>query len=106
MLVSPYIHPDEKKVRDWSIDNGGAIIQLTNQVLPAKYKPSGALFDACAEGRLLVVPIPERNGAILHPDPFKSQTDPFKHEKPSREHCLYMNSVAERIAEGHFTVLK
>lgn len=106
VLVSPYIHPDEKKVRDWSIDNGGAIIQLTNQTLPARYKPSGALFDACAEGRLLIVSIPERNGAILHPDPFKLQTDPFKHEKPSREHCLYMNSVAERIAEGHFTVLK
>lgn len=36
---------------------------------------------------------------ILHPDT-------FKHEKPSREHCLYMNSVAERIAEGRFTVQK
>ncbi len=36
---------------------------------------------------------------ILHPDP-------FKHEKPSREHCLYMNSVAERITEGRFTVQK
>lgn len=107
VLVSPYIHPDEKKVRDWSLDNGGAIIQLTNQTLPARYKPSGALFDACAEGRLLVVSVPERNGAILQTaDSFTLQPDPFKHEKPSREHCLYMNSVAERIAAGHFTVLK
>lgn len=86
VIASPFIHPDEKKVRDWAATNGGAIIQLAAAAFPKIYKPSGAYYDVCAEGRLLMVSVPERQN----------------HEKPSREHCLLMNAIAEGIAEGRF----
>lgn len=82
VLASPFISPSERAVRDWAVDNGGAIIMLTHEPLPGRYKPSGALFDACAEGRLLVVSVPA--------------------ERLSRAACLMMNDIAEHIAAGQF----
>lgn len=47
ILVSPFIHPEEKKVRDWAMDNGGVLIYITYKPFPEKYKPSGKLFELC-----------------------------------------------------------
>lgn len=55
VLVSPFISPAEKKVRDWAVANGGKIIQLLPNGFPPKYKPPGSAFGLCSQGRLLQV---------------------------------------------------
>lgn len=87
VLVSPFIHPGEKSVRDWAAENGAALIILTHQPFTDRYKPEGRLFDMCAEGRLLVVSVPPEGTAG---------------DKPSRAHCLHMNAVAAEIAAGNY----
>ena len=55
VLVSPFFHEVEKKVRNWALENEGRIIQIMEEPFPERYKPSGKNFDLCAEGRLLQV---------------------------------------------------
>ena len=55
VLASPFIREDEKKVRNWTWENEGRIIQLMDKPFRERYKPYGKNFDRCAEGRLLQV---------------------------------------------------
>ena len=91
ILVSPFISENEKKVRDWAIENDGAIILLRAEPFGEIYKPAGRYFDLCSEGRLLeiVVPVEGEEEEYLR-----------KHGKPPRGACLRMNELARRIAEG------
>lgn len=91
ILVSPFIHPTEKAVRDWGMRNGAAIIYITHKPFPDRYKPQGELFDLCAEGRLLIVHIPQSE---------KSMEYIKENGKPPYAACQKMNAVAVEIATG------
>lgn len=82
VLVSPFISENERKVRDWAATNGGALIILTEKKFNERYKPSGMFFDLCAEGRLLEISVPI--------------------SELTRQECLRLNSLAEKIASGSF----
>lgn len=53
VLVSPWISPGEKAVKAEAIARGGRVVQLLAEGMGRYYKPGGADFDLCAEGRLL-----------------------------------------------------
>jgi len=83
VLVSPFISPAEKKVRDWAIDNNGKIIQVMPNGFPPKYKPSGNSFTLCQQGRLLQIA------------PADYQSAGFT---LTRQLSLRLNTLAEAIA--------
>ena len=93
VLVSPFINPNEKRVRDWAIENGGSLIYLTYKPFPEKFKPQGRMFDLCSEGRLLIIFIPpnEKEAAYIR-----------ENGCPSYSNCQRMNSIAKEIAEKEF----
>lgn len=96
VLVSPFINPNEKRVRDWAIENGGSLIYLTYKPFPEKFKPQGKMFDLCAEGRLLIIFIPpdEKEAAYIR-----------ENGCPSYSNCQRMNSIAKEIADNEFRPL-
>jgi hypothetical protein len=55
VIVSPFISPAEKKVRDWAMANGGKIIQIMTNGFPERYKPTETFFNYCAKGKLLQI---------------------------------------------------
>ena len=60
VLVSPFISPDEKVIRDKALALGGRLIVIRNDGFEERFKPVGRDFDLCAAGRvLLVAPWPE-----------------------------------------------
>ena len=96
VLVSPFINPNEKRVRDWAVENGGSLIYLTYKPFPEKFKPQGKMFDLCAEGRLLIIFIPpdEKEAAYIR-----------ENGCPSYSNCQRMNSIAKEIADNEFRPL-
>lgn len=85
VLVSPFISPDEKQVMHVLLKEQRPFILLTDNGFRDYYKPSDFLFDACAEGRLL----------ILSPWPY----DEGKRHI-SRADCVALNSMAEEICNA------
>ncbi|MBR7053946.1 MAG: transposase [Prevotella sp.] len=85
VLVSAAISQKEKEVLREAMNRGYNIILLRENGFPKLYKPSGEAFDACARGLLLQV------------SPWE-----FHYEKRviTREQCLYLNAMAERLACG------
>ncbi len=79
VLVSPFISPAEKAVRDEADQAGGRFILITNRQMEDRYKPSGRDFELCEAGRMLIISIPG-----LSPD-------------LTRPVCLAMNTLAEEI---------
>lgn len=55
VLVSPFIHPKEKEVRERGIEVGVSFIRIVMNGFPPRFKPSGRDFELCAKGRLLLV---------------------------------------------------
>ncbi len=55
VVVSPCISPGEKEVARAAFEAGVRLIVLKNMGFSPFAKPSGAYFDACAEGRLLML---------------------------------------------------
>jgi REP element-mobilizing transposase RayT len=86
VLISPFISPGEKEMVACAIEEGGSVIVLKHEGFPPLYKPSGAYFDLCAQGRLL----------ILSCHAFTGQKQPL-----SREACLQMNAWCTALAEYH-----
>ena len=84
VMVSPFISPDEKQVMQVLLRERHPFILLTDNGFRDYYKPADALFDACAEGRLL----------ILSPWPYDSGKRHI-----SRADCVALNAMAEEIAE-------
>lgn len=84
VMVSPFISPDEKQVMQVLLRERHPFILLTDNGFRDYYKPADALFDACAEGRLL----------ILSPWPYDSGKRHI-----SRADCVALNAMAEEIAK-------
>lgn len=84
VLVSACISPGEKMVMRRAFEAGFPQIVLLENGFAPKQKPSGRQFDACAEGRLLLVA-------------------PWEHHNERRvimrEQCLALNRLAEEVAE-------
>lgn len=83
VLISPFIHPNERKIRDRAIELGASIILIQDNGFPEKFKPGGVLFNLCSEGRLLIVA----------PQEFKTRTAAL-----NRRQCLEMNQLAESLS--------
>lgn len=85
VLVSAAISAKEKEVLREAMNRGYRIVLLRENGFPRLYKPCGESFDACSEGLLL-------------------QISPWGYhmEKKTitREQCLELNEMAEKIAEG------
>lgn len=79
VLVSPFISPAEKEVRQEAEQSGGKIILLTNNAFPERYKPAAHDFALCEQGRLLILA------------PLESMPD-------CRETFLALNRLAEGVA--------
>ena len=83
ILVSAAIATREKEVMREAMNRGYRIIFVRENGFPPLYKPSGASFDACSNGRLL-------------------QICPWEYHMErriiSREQCLMLNRLAEEIA--------
>lgn len=79
VLVSPFISPEEKAVRQQCEQANGKIILLSNVSFGERGKPSSHDFELCAQGRLLII-------APMTPLP------------PGRSTFLYLNSFAETIS--------
>ena len=55
VLVDPCISHGEREIARRAFAAGAAMITLRNKGFSPLYKPEGALFDRCAEGRLLML---------------------------------------------------
>lgn len=55
VLVSPFINPSEREIRDKAIENGNGLIIIVNYRFSERAKPYKSLFDLCAEGRMLII---------------------------------------------------
>ena len=89
VMVSPFISPHEKQVMQVLLDEQWPFICLTDNGFRDYYKPSDALFDACAAGRVL----------ILSP----WQYDANKRHI-SRADCQALNNMAEEMVQYHLTL--
>ena len=84
VLISAAISPREKIVMREAMDRGYRLIHLRENGFPPLYKPSGEAFDACSEGRLL----------LISPWAYHMQRRTI-----SREQCLLLNRLAEHLAQ-------
>lgn len=82
VLVSPFISEHERAVLEFLIQEKHPIIYIADNGFGKYYKPSASLFDAVANGRML----------IISPWPY----DPKK-KGVTRAECIAMNNMAEEI---------
>lgn len=83
VLISPFISPAEREIRREAIAAGGRIIQLQREGFEERFKPAGADFELCSQGRLLLLaPWPEN----------------LRRAKVSRSQALAMNALAANLA--------
>ena len=82
VMVSPLISEHERAVLYYLLQEKRPIIYIADNGFGKYYKPSAALFDAVAEGRML----------ILSPWSY----DPQK-KSVTRAECIEMNKIAEEI---------
>ena len=89
VMVSPFISPHEKQVMQVLLDEQWPFICLTDNGFRDYYKPSDALFDACAAGRVLILSPWQYDAAKRH---------------ISRADCVALNNMAEEIAQWYLAV--
>ena len=85
VMVSPFISPQEKQVMQVLLQEQHPFILLADNGFRDYYKPSDALFDACAAGRVL----------ILSPWPYDADKRHI-----SRTDCVALNNMAEAFCEA------
>lgn len=87
VLISPFINTHEAAVRDVALAEKKPVIYILDNGFPdtERFKPAGELFDACADGRLL----------LLSPWPYNPER---KRGEVLRQECVTMNKMAEAIA--------
>ena len=83
VLIGAFISEDEKAVKRVALEEKLPMIQLQENGFPELYKPAGEFFDACAEGRLL----------LMAPWPYHARRHTI-----SREQCKALNLMAEQLA--------
>lgn len=81
VLVSPFISPAEKAIRDEADDLDGRFILITSEKPGERYKPSGRNFALCEAGRLLLIFYPTDENTL------------------SRKTCRQMNALAAQICK-------
>lgn len=86
VLVTPSISPGEKTVTRAAFEAGHRVILLLENGFGEFAKPGGRLFDACAEGRLLLLA------------PWERHTD---QRAIKRQQCEALNAIAHTIANLH-----
>ena len=79
VLVSPFISPDERGIREEAEELGGKCIVLTSEAFGERYKPHGHDFELCETGRLLILSAPAGEKTL------------------SRATCLALNALAEAM---------
>ena len=84
VMVSPFISPQEKQVMEVLLRENHPFILLTDNGFREYYKPTDALFDACAAGRVLILSPWEYDAGKRH---------------ISREDCVALNIMAEEITK-------
>ena len=84
VMVSPFISPQEKQVMQVLINEQHPFIVLADNGFRDYYKPSDALFDACAAGLVL----------ILSPWPYDAGKRHI-----SRADCVNLNNMAEEFCK-------
>ena len=89
VMVSPFISPHEKQVMQVLLDEQWPFICLTDNGFRDYYKPSDALFDACAAGCVLILSPWQYDAAKRH---------------ISRADCVALNNMAEEIAQCYLAV--
>ena len=82
VMVSPFISPDEKRVMEVLLKEKKRFVLLADNGFRDYYKPSDGIFDAVAEGRVLIL------------SPWEDYQD---RKKISREDCIALNGMAEDI---------
>ena len=82
VMVSPFISEHERAVLDVLLQEKHSIIYIADNGFGKYYKPSANLFDAVADGRML----------ILSPWPYDT-----KKKHVTRAECVAMNKMAEEI---------
>ena len=85
VMVSPFISQQEKQVMQVLLQEQLPFIVLADNGFREYYKPSDALFDACAAGRVL----------ILSPWPYNVEK-----RKISRDECVALNEMAEEFCQA------
>ncbi len=85
VLVSPCISPGEKQIARAAREAGLPLIVLLENGFPPLYKPPKNYFDACAEGRLL----------MLAPWPYHQDRRTI-----TRAQCLALNAWAKQLETG------
>ncbi len=60
VLVSPFINPAEKEIRDRAIKNGNGLIVIVDYRFSERTKPYKSLFNLCADGLMLIVSTEEK----------------------------------------------
>ena len=85
VMVSPFISPHEQQVMDVLLREQRPFIFLADNGFREYYKPSDALFDACAAGRVL----------ILSAWPYDAQKRHI-----SRAECVQLNAMAAEICDS------
>ena len=83
VLVSPCISEGERQIATAALENGVALIVLLENGFAPQYKPIGRYFNACVEGRLL----------MLAPWEHHIEKQPI-----TRLQCLKLNEMAKYIA--------
>lgn len=89
VMVSPFISPHEKQVMQVLLDEQWPFICLTDNGFRDYYKPSDALFDACAAGRVLILSPWQYDAGKRH---------------ISRADCVALNNMAEEIVKCYQAV--
>ena len=82
VLVSAYISPYEKIIREEAEMLGSKFILIQNTPFGEKFKPAKHYFELCSQGKLLII---APKGEMK--------------EESFREQCLKMNKLAEEIAK-------
>lgn len=89
VLIGAFISKKEKEILSLAIKNEAKIILIRNKLLKDREKPTGKIFKMCEKGLLLMININS-----------KIEESRFDNEgKISREICLRMNELAERISK-------
>ena len=83
ILISPFISTGERFVEETALQEHLPIVKLLPNGFSPYYKPQGHFFEACSEGRLL----------LLTPYPYSTQKVVL-----TRAICNYLNVLASRLS--------
>ncbi len=100
VLVSPCISPGEKQIARAAMEEGLPLIALKADGFAPRYKPPGRSFDACADGKLLLLaPVEDRAMYGAPPDPLThtSGAPSNRLARLTRSQCLALNRLVADI---------